>query len=494
MQRTVTLMVVVLATMVIISGPAGFDDAAALRVVAIDGTADPSFDVIVAVPRDLSAEAIGSEAFSAAAGEQALDVQAIALPDDRLDIVLMLDPSLLQPETRTDVVGAATEFVIGLPAGARVAIDEAGLALTGQGDLTRDRAATLSALEALEGGRPTPRGRVRPLVNVLRSDRNRRPAMVVVSAGPAATVEADLAASRPDVPIYAIVLDEDRDEVLPIERPGVGMALSAGVHKLVAALDIVTADLTGQYQLTFRLPERAPRTVGLRVEWRGVAAATTVALDLERTPAPAPGGSARPADVSDPPGGDGQDQERTWLRWLVAAVAIAAVGTAMAQLRYAPIRHAGGGRVGVTPTGERGGNRREQPATGRTRPAPDRPTHHPGRPVVALVGTPVAEALGEALRGTDLHLEVPTSALDALEQLVREPGAVLVVDMGLPEAGRLLQAALARPISGCGPVFVVGDENDVRDLEVPARIDPASLDQLVADAVHEAIGGQRGAR
>ncbi|MET0727661.1 MAG: hypothetical protein ABWZ76_05110, partial [Acidimicrobiales bacterium] len=40
--------------------------------------------------------------------------------------------------------------------------------------------------------------------------------------------------------------------------------------------------------------------------------------------------------------------------------------------------------------------------------------------------------LGDALRGTDLRLEVPASALDVLEQLMREPAAVLVVDLGSP--------------------------------------------------------------
>jgi hypothetical protein len=336
MPLTVTLMVV-LATTLVVSRPAGSDDAAVLRVVAVNEAAGSSFEVIVAVPRNLSAETIGSDAFTATSGKEALDLEATPLPDDRLDIAVVLDRSLLQPQARTGAIGAAAEFVVGLPAGARIAIGGAGSPPGRQGVLTRDRGATLSALGALEPG-GVGGADVRAAWDVLRSDPHRRPALVLVTAEPATSVQAELGVSSlGDLPVYAIVVDQSRAGLVQTALPGDGVMLITGAQKLIASFDIVTADLTGQYRLRFRLPERAPRTVALRVAWHGVLASNTVTLD-DRGPGRSGIGTAAAGRASDEGSSDAQREGRGWVPWLMGAgaMSIAAALAAGHQLQLGP--------------------------------------------------------------------------------------------------------------------------------------------------------------
>jgi hypothetical protein len=320
-----------------------------LVVSKVDTSAYPTVDMVVAPPRLLAPRDLGGDAFSVTENDLSRPVSVARLPDEGLQIVLVVDPSV-PPNVFRAAQGAALDFLLRLPMGTRVALISASAPPRVSLPSTLDLAAAPRAVGNLtpERGRAIYDAVRRADAEFRPADQARRAVLVFTGGRDTSSSIALDALERQltsrGTSIYAVELSngDSGDALASAAAQAGGQSIKVAPTELVGAYQRVADVLLNQYRVTFQARSRGLARVRIAVAAGGISGETSLAVQLTATQTTA--GTARAFVRSERGGG------RAVAEPLAATVAIA-----MALL-------AGGllvslGRAGLrsrsTPTGQR---------------------------------------------------------------------------------------------------------------------------------------------
>jgi hypothetical protein len=226
----------------------------------------------------------------------ALPARVSRLPLAGADLTVIVDVPSADAARLPVVQGAISDFAVHLPAQVRLAIVPAGATTSAQP--TTDRAAAQTALRAVQ---PEGKALMGPAISPVLGDVAARPAVrsvvVVVSARSRdfGGWVPNLVAGRPTV--YALVTPAGANSVAAVAAlKSSGTATQWRTpDALLSALDDVTADVAGQYQVEFE-SDGGSGSVEIAAEFAGIRASTVITVPAApSTATPTPSSNARSA-------------------------------------------------------------------------------------------------------------------------------------------------------------------------------------------------------
>ncbi len=473
-----------------------------VAVVAADLSDYPEVTVTVAarLPPTLDGATLPPQALRLSEAGAAREVAVSPAPTEDLEVVLLLDTSVSSDDgTLSAVVGAAVEFVLGLP-DARVAVVSSGGQPRVVAPASEDHAevtAGLGTVVAAADGDLL--GAVPLAVDQFSEGGTGRRILVAVSTGPdtaSATASAGAAAavSRAGAALYALDVRPAGGEagaLAQLAAAAIGdLLIVEDAGELVGVLDVVTDDLANSYELSYRSEEAGPTPVAVTLDQGEVQAESTVTLPLpsdaadgetmtsptEANAAPAPSGPPEALAARD---GIADSPTTGRLPLLVitgVALGLFVIGTTVLH-RSAP---AGGGRAGRSAPGHARQSAGRPPAPPRStvprsaRPTPSRAPPVPGaapaaRPAPTVPGTaPAARPRPDA----------ETSAVPAAPPAAATPAARAAYAAPAAPPGRAAPAAPPAPAESAAPP--VGAAPAALSVETAPAGAPAGQDRPAA--------------
>ena len=418
-----------------------------VAVVAADLSDYPEVTVTVAarLPPTLDGATLPPQALRLSEAGAAREVAVSPAPTEDLEVVLLLDTSVSSDDgTLSAVVGAAVEFVLGLP-DARVAVVSSGGQPRVVAPASEDHAevtAGLGTVVAAADGDLL--GAVPLAVDQFSEGGTGRRILVAVSTGSdtaSATAPAGAAAavSRAGAALYALDVRPAGGEagaLAQLAAAAIGdLLIVEDAGELVGVLDVVTDDLANSYELSYRSEEAGPTPVAVTLDQGEVKAESTVTLPLpsdaadgetmtsptEANADPAPSGPPEALAARDGIADSPTTGRLPLLLITGVALGLFVIGATVLR-RSAP---SGGGRAGRSAPGHARQSAGRPPAPPRStvprsaRPTPSRAPPVPGaapaaRPAPTVPGTaPAARPRPDA----------ETSAVSAAPPVAATPAA-----------------------------------------------------------------------
>jgi tight adherence protein B len=298
----------ILAVVVLVAaGRAVAQDAPApLTLGPVEVATYPDLSVVLTAPPALGGEEIAPTSVTVSEGGVAQPSTLVRLPNDRLEVVLVIDTSgSMKGAAFESAKVAASAFIARLPLDARVALVAFGDAPTLASPLVDDRNLLLGAIQGLRArGETALYDAVALATQQFSGDPESRRAIVVLSDGgdTASSVDLDAAmaavsasGSRLDV-VQLVTAETDRAALDRLTSAGAGGVVPADDPAALAGIyDAMAASLANEYVLSWRSTSHGTTAVAIRVEQGGVVAESTLTLDYPPPPPPTAGPS--PATV-----------------------------------------------------------------------------------------------------------------------------------------------------------------------------------------------------
>ena len=271
-----------------------------LRIESTSAEQYPKVSLTVAAPRDLAGKDIPPSAFVVEERGQAREVDVVKLPNDTLEVVLVLDTSgSMLGTAMSQAKRAAANFADAMPPGVPIAVVGFGDEPRVVSRFTSERAETASAISELEAtGETALYDAVVLAASQFSSDAGVRRAMVVLSDGEdtvsgANERQAARAVSRINAQLIAVTL-----ETADGNRAGFKRLTATKRSRLVAATDPaaladayeqIAAELINRYRVSFEATSHGetPVTVALSFDGTSVSAERPIVLPAAPVEAPA---------------------------------------------------------------------------------------------------------------------------------------------------------------------------------------------------------------
>ena len=420
-----------------------------LEVDSIDASAHPRVTAVLTAPPELGGAALEPGAVVVTEGGEARPVEVVRLPDERLEVVLVIDTSgSMRGAAFTAAKEAASAYITRLPANARVALVSFGTTPQVASPLADDRAALLGAVQGLESrGETALYDAVRLATEQFSGEAGSRQSIVVLSDGgdTASSIAvgdavAAVAAAGAQLDVVELVTTESARSALDqLAAAGAGQVAPAGDPSALAGIyDRLAQSLISQYALTWESGAFASTSVTFTLDQAGIAAERQLQLEYPAaavTTAPAPVATA-PRSFEDP--ASAPARVAAWL--LPAGAGCVAVALFIFGLNL------------FVPSGRRRRLARLGPFVRSATPKPSTLSDLTGR--AAAVAEGALDRQGR--RGPlDKRLEQAGIALRAGEYVVLALSAVVVaIVLGLLISGpvtALLLAALAATVAHLAP-------------------------------------------
>ncbi len=317
-RTTTTLLLCALAAMLLLPTaakaqelPELTDSTAILRIDDVDESDHPVITATVTVPRALVGYELGAESFSVTEGGAILPVTVTQLPNDALQVVLVLDASgSMAGSPLAAAKEAALSFVAAMPPGVEIAVVAFGnesVALSGFSTDPEDAVAALDRLTT-QGETALYDALVAASVLFPEAEDARRRVVLLSDGGDtvsAASLEqAIVGLLGSGAGFTAVELVSPEQDSAALER------LAAAVDGRVvgaddpAALDAIfqtiASDLVNQYKITYEAEAFGFTEVTIGVAAAGVAAATNQAVRYPPAPTPATVPAPSPTPVPTP--------------------------------------------------------------------------------------------------------------------------------------------------------------------------------------------------
>ena len=312
-----------------------------LDVVDVDTSAHPVVRVVVAAPRELVGRDLPTEAFVVQENGQQRSAKVERLPNEGLEVVLVIDTSGSMAGAAINAAkAAATAFVDEMPAGTRIAVVGFGDTATIVLPFETDPEALKTAIGGLSARGET------ALYDALSatveqfsaSSSDARRAIVLLSDGgdTVSTTPLDALVSRLagiEVDFASVALSTSEGDAAVLEQlaaaAGGRVVAADAPDQLADVYSTIASRLVSQHTLTFESRAEGPTQLVVTLSHEGVSASATRSVDLPKLPDGA-GGAAAEGAVTDTPvaAPDASFLEQGW--WFaVGAVAFAgALGVA----------------------------------------------------------------------------------------------------------------------------------------------------------------------
>lgn len=281
-----------------------------LTVTQTDAAGYPEVAMTVGMPPGLSGRDIPSSAFTVVEGGERKPVNAVKLPGDDLEVVLVIDTSGSMKGAAMDAAkAAAVSFVQGMPPNTRVAVVSFGSKPGIASPFSVDKALAQHAIERLEArGETALYDAMRVALDLFTPTATGRRAMVLLSDGGDTASAAKLddvvtktvgARVRTDV----VALQTSESDTTPLQRlaeAGGGRVVSVADPAALAAIyQQLAATISSEYRLTYRSSAHGETDVVVEVSHEGAAASANVHLSLPVVPAPPAAPQPLPAPAAD---------------------------------------------------------------------------------------------------------------------------------------------------------------------------------------------------
>jgi tight adherence protein B len=270
-----------------------------LDVVAVDVTASPAVAVTVAVPRELVGTDIPATAFTVTEAGQARDATVERVPNEGLEVVLVVDTSgSMQGAPIAAARAAASQFLASMPLGTAVAVVSFGATGEVRTPFTTDLLTAQATLGGLEARGETALHDALVLASAqFPPGTGARRALVLLSDGgdtvSTATLDDAVAAVvGTGARLYELVLATPETDLPGLaalaERTGARSLAATDADQLAAAYADIAAELQNQYRVTFTAAASGLVDVVLRVEHGGIVAEAARTVDVPAVAVPPP--------------------------------------------------------------------------------------------------------------------------------------------------------------------------------------------------------------
>ena len=298
-MKRLGLLLLLLATVGVLAGPAVAQDAGSLelRIEDTDTSTYPTVSLVVGVPREMVGKTLDSDAFTVTENGESQAVRAEPVPTDGLQVVLLLDASGSmggQPIASAKI--AAKDFLDTMPDGVEVAVVSFADDPVVLSPFTTDTQQTADAITSLELGRNTSLydGLVAG-AGLFDGGSDTRRTLVLLSDGGDTASEATLEESiiavlDADVGFYAIELQSPEYDAEALARLGAatgGLVVPAEDPEGLTSVFIgVASQIVNRYELVYQSTSSGPTTVVITAEAEGIAASASANVEYPIAPPP----------------------------------------------------------------------------------------------------------------------------------------------------------------------------------------------------------------
>jgi tight adherence protein B len=276
-----------------------------LRVDTLDTTEHPKVTATVTVPPEFVGQELGATAFTVVEAGQALPAAVTQLPNDALQVVLVLDTSgSMKGAPLTAAREAALSFVSAMPPGVEIAVIGFGNEPEVLSEFSTDTTQATAALDRLDaGGETALYDALEAAAALFPADDGARRRVVLLSDGGDTVSEAPLeeailgllGASAGFSAVELTSPEQDSNALQRLATAVDGRVVGAGDP---AALDsifkTIASDLVNQYQLSYQTNTFGPTEVTISVAASGVTASAVQAVRYPPPPTPAVDPAPRP--------------------------------------------------------------------------------------------------------------------------------------------------------------------------------------------------------
>lgn len=282
-----------------------------LELSSIDTATHPKLSTILTAPSELSGEELLPGAVTVTEDGEVQPSTFVRLPDDRLEVVLVIDTSgSMQGAAFTSAKLAASAFLARLPADARVALVAFGSTPALASPLGAARNTVVAATQGLEArGETALYDAVRLATQQFSGAVGNRRSIVLLSDGgdtvssvslQAAAAAVAAAGAHLDV-IELVTTESARAALDQLAGAGVGRVAPADDPSALAGIyDGIAASLANEYRLAWRSSSDGEVDVVVRLSQRGIVAQRNLTLQYPATPVadPQPARAELPAERS----------------------------------------------------------------------------------------------------------------------------------------------------------------------------------------------------
>ena len=299
MKRVMLLLTALLLTSGALANPAFAQDAGSLelRIEDFDATDHPTVSMVVGVPREMVGKSLGEDAFTVTENGDVRAVNAVPVPTDGLQVVLLLDASgSMGGRPISSAKIAAQDFLDTMPEGVEVAVVSFADEPFVLSPFTTDAEQTSAAIAGLDLGKNTSLydGLIAG-AGLFDGDEDTRRTLVLLSDGGDTASEATLEESivallGADVGFYAIELRSPEYNAEALGRLGAatgGIVVPAEDPDGLAVVFVdVASQIVNRYELLYESESSGPTTVVVTAQAGAVSAMASESVEYPVAPSP----------------------------------------------------------------------------------------------------------------------------------------------------------------------------------------------------------------
>ena len=295
MNRSLIRLAVGLIALLLTATAALAAEAAPLRVGAVDVNGR-KVSLTVTAPRAVGQKDLPAKAFAVLDGGEAVKPAIIRLPNDTLQVVLVLDTSgSMRGDSLAAAKSAARGFVRQVPAGTELSVVSFGSKADVKTSFSARTDPHLNAISGLEATGETALYDALITASQQFESRGRRRAVVLLSDGGDTASKGNIEDARKRLKntgatVYGIRYQTAETntaalDVLAVRGRVVGASTARG---LAAVYDAIAAELASQYKVSWTSESSGTTPVDVTVDHNGVIATTRLNVRLPKAAAPAP--------------------------------------------------------------------------------------------------------------------------------------------------------------------------------------------------------------
>lgn len=299
-SRWLLLVAAALAAMALSQGPVlAQQEPQILQIDGADAAAYPEVELVVTAPRQLVGTDLTASHFQVEEAGAAVPVEVERLPNDALEVILLMDTSgSMSGGPLLSAKFAALGFMDQLPPTTRVAVIGFGTEPKVATPFTADRNQVIAAVEELRAtGETALYDAVITALAQFSPDENVRRRLVLLSDGGdtvsnAALADASAALEASDVGFYAVELESPENDSIALAElglaaegrvvPGVDPEALAGIYEQIAS------ELINQYRLGFTASEHGVTMLSVTLRHGGLVATADRFIRFPDPPPPTP--------------------------------------------------------------------------------------------------------------------------------------------------------------------------------------------------------------
>ncbi|MDH3730688.1 MAG: type II secretion system F family protein [Acidimicrobiia bacterium] len=277
----------------------------------IDISSHPQVSLIVTLPPSLAGRALPADSFSITEGESLIEPEVERLPNEDLEVVLLLDVSQsMSGAPLAAAVDAATSFAESMPDEARIAIVTFSTAPTVLTEFGPPLDAPLALADVAASGETSLYDGLVAAAALWDGSAASRRAIVLLSDGgdtvsSSSLEDAIVAIIASGSAFYAVELESPETDPVPMSRleaaTGGSVVSADDPDAITSIFDEIASVLVSRYQLTYTSDANGPTDIGVEVAFDGVTAGGAVAVQLPTAPQFSPESVRAPIEVQAAP-------------------------------------------------------------------------------------------------------------------------------------------------------------------------------------------------